>query len=100
MLEATPKREGMRDSRVASLIVRRAMELEEMASLLHQGWRTDPLHKGRSALSALDEAKTLVESYLVYSRTPRELTEEVKVELQSRAGGGMYLADCFPRKPA
>jgi hypothetical protein len=57
MLEATPRREGMWDRRVASLVIRRAMALEEMASLPHQGWRTDPLRKGRSALSALDEAK-------------------------------------------
>lgn len=87
MLEATPRREGMWDSRVASLIIRRAMALEEMASLPHQGWRTNPLHEGRSALAALDDAKASVGNWLIYSRTPREATEEIKVELQSRAGG-------------
>jgi hypothetical protein len=100
MLEATPRREGMWGSRVASLIIRRAMALEEIASLPHRGGETDPLHKGRSALSALDEAKTVVGNWLVYSRTPRELTDEIKVELQSRADGGIYLANFFPRKPA
>jgi hypothetical protein len=93
MLEATPRREGMWDSRVASLIIRRAMALEEMASLPHQGWRTNSLHKGRSALAALDDAKASVGDWLIYSRTPREATEEIKVGLQSRAGGGEYFAN-------
>jgi hypothetical protein len=35
MLEATPRREGMWNSRVASLIIRRAMAFEGMASLPH-----------------------------------------------------------------
>jgi hypothetical protein len=97
MLEATPRREGMWDSRVASSIIRRAMALEEMASLPHKGWRTNPYHKGRSALSALDETKAAVGNWLVYSRTPKEATDEIKVELQSRAGGGMHLANIFPK---
>jgi len=87
MLESTPRREGMWDSRVVSLIIRRAMALEEMASLPHQGWKTNPSHKGRSALSALDDVKASVGNWLIYSRTPREAMEEIKVELQSRASG-------------
>lgn len=84
MLEAAPRREGMWDGRVAILIIRRAMALEEIASLSHQGWRTNPLHKGRSALAALDAVKASVGNWLIYSRTPRGATEEIKVELQSR----------------
>ncbi len=89
MLEATPRREGMWDSRVLSLIIRRAMALEEMASLPYQRWETNPPHRGRSALSALDAVKASVGNWLIYSRTPREAMEEIKVELQNRAGGGV-----------